>query len=57
MTKLKTQMRKEVVLAFNLPAKARQAVHLDFSRPCRGCSMKSAICHLDFDIWVYLGRP
>jgi hypothetical protein len=31
---------KRVVLAFNLPARARQAGHLDFN------------CHLDFDIWV-----
>jgi hypothetical protein len=30
---------KKVVLPFNLPAKARQAGHLDF------------ICNLDFEIW------
>jgi hypothetical protein len=29
-------------LAFNLPAKARQAGHLDF------------VCYLDFDIWVFV---
>jgi len=40
MTKFKTQNEREVVLAFNLPAKARQAGHLDFN------------CHLDFDIWI-----
>jgi len=34
-------MTKKVVLAFNLPARARQAGHLDFN------------CHLDFDIWIW----
>jgi hypothetical protein len=47
MTNYKAQMSnqaqnpkyKKIVLAFNLPAKAWQAGHLDF------------ICYLDFDIW------
>jgi len=32
---------KEVLLAFNLPARTQQAGHLDFN------------CHLDFDIWIW----
>jgi len=31
MTNDKAQMTKNIVLAFNLPAKARQAGHLDFN--------------------------